>query len=321
MSDKRILFIFTRTPLHVGAGSSVGAIDQPVQRERHTGFPIIPASSLKGSIAVQWPSNLENGARVITKPKDGESGKFCVEQVHESSWLFGSDDDRVAFSGSVLLGEARILAFPVRSARGCFAWVTSPLILERACRDGVIESSVISDFLGATARESSESDGVAFFDKNGPLAFGDKIVLEDYTFSGSEGGDIKRLGEAFAELLDDPVWSTVRERLVMLSNGMMSFFARSACEVAQHVRINNDTGVAEPGALFNQENVPSETLFYSVVHGTPSRVPAGDFKGRSGDDALEEFERKVAGGESFQFGGDASTGLGFCSLSLSKGKN
>ncbi|MBI4025772.1 MAG: hypothetical protein HY360_12380 [Verrucomicrobia bacterium] len=41
------LIILTRTPLHVGAGSSVGAIDQPVMRERHTGFPIIPGSALK----------------------------------------------------------------------------------------------------------------------------------------------------------------------------------------------------------------------------------------------------------------------------------
>ena len=53
MSKTRILYLFTRTPLHVGAGSSVGAIDQPVQRERHTGFPVIPASSLKGSFADQ----------------------------------------------------------------------------------------------------------------------------------------------------------------------------------------------------------------------------------------------------------------------------
>jgi CRISPR-associated protein Cmr4 len=51
---QRNLLIFTRTPLHVGAVSSVGAIDQPIQRERHTGFPIIPGSSLKGCFADQW---------------------------------------------------------------------------------------------------------------------------------------------------------------------------------------------------------------------------------------------------------------------------
>ena len=68
---QKLLYIFTRTPLHVGAGASVGAIDQPVQRERHTGFPISPASSLKGSFVDLWEANLTQGdeqfLRVTTK--------------------------------------------------------------------------------------------------------------------------------------------------------------------------------------------------------------------------------------------------------------
>lgn len=44
----KILYLFTRTPLHVGSGSSVGAIDLPIQRERHSRHPIIPGSSIKG---------------------------------------------------------------------------------------------------------------------------------------------------------------------------------------------------------------------------------------------------------------------------------
>jgi hypothetical protein len=75
---------------------------------------------------------------------------------------------------------------------------------------------------------------------------------------------------ALAGLLDDPVWKEVANRLVILSNGMMSFFAQNACEVAQHVRIDDETGTAAGGALFNQENVPSETLFYSVLHALPA---------------------------------------------------
>ncbi|MDA1278093.1 MAG: RAMP superfamily CRISPR-associated protein [Verrucomicrobia bacterium] len=67
------MFLFTRTPLHIGAGASVGAIDQPIQRERHTGFPIIPATGLKGSFADQWPTTLRNEedktARVVERAK------------------------------------------------------------------------------------------------------------------------------------------------------------------------------------------------------------------------------------------------------------
>lgn len=50
----KIMSIFTRTPLHVGCGSSVGAVDQPVVRERHTGYPVIPGSAIKGVLADLW---------------------------------------------------------------------------------------------------------------------------------------------------------------------------------------------------------------------------------------------------------------------------
>ena len=50
----QVLAIFTRTPLHVGCGSSVGAVDQPVVREHHTGYPVIPGSALKGVLADLW---------------------------------------------------------------------------------------------------------------------------------------------------------------------------------------------------------------------------------------------------------------------------
>ena len=84
--------------------------------------------------------------------------------------------------------------------------------------------------------------------------------------------------------------------------------------MAQHVRISDETGTAEGGALFNQENVPSETLFYSVIQFFPGRGEKS--KDKKPDDAVTEFSAKLAG-QVFQFGGDASTGLGYCTVKLS----
>ena len=125
---QNVLTLFTRTPLHVGAGSSVGAIDQPVIRERHTRFPVIPGSSLKGVL------------RDMVQENEGEK---------EASWLFGwdkyektveaqqqSDKKNVTtLPGIFSIGEGKLLAFPVRSAKGCFAWITCPTILARLKRD------------------------------------------------------------------------------------------------------------------------------------------------------------------------------------------
>jgi len=310
----RLLYLFTRTPLHVGAGSSVGAIDQPIQRERHTGFPIIPASSLKGSFADQWNDSLGQA------DKNGRHWR----EAGEAAWLFGSDDakEEKAAAGALLFGEARLLAFPIRSAKGSYAWITSPLLLRRAARDGVIAESDIPAF-----PPENDADGKALFSKSGPLALpNDKLVLEEYTFShtGSDETKLKSTAEALQKLLpDDPVWKEVASRLAILSDGQMSFFATTACEVAQHVRISDETGTADPGGLFNQENVPSEALFYALVHATDSRLKGKAYAGtaftdKKAEDAINTFCSKVTEKKVFQFGGDASTGLGYCTVCLAE---
>ena len=89
-----------RTGMHIGGSSSfsaIGAVDSPVIRDPLTGRPIVPGSSLKGVLADLW--NDENFKRT----SDGEE-------------LFGKTDSKDAKAGQLLVGESRVLAFPVRSA-------------------------------------------------------------------------------------------------------------------------------------------------------------------------------------------------------------
>lgn len=309
----KILLLFTRTPLHVGAGSSVGAIDQPVIRERHTGFPVVPATSLKGTFADEW--NVRNGDGKIERSGDGQ-------------WLFGSTDANSAWAGALQFSEARLIAFPLRSARGSFAWITCSLMLARASRDGVSGIKALAE-AEAKCFANSDGDSRASFAADGPLALKAKdgssgktqIVLEEYTFT--HAGELPdSLTSELAKLLpEDSVWTEIKDRLVILSNGMMSYFAKNACEVAQHVRIDDETGTAAGGALFNQENVPSETMFYSVLHALDERTPdKAKEDRRKAKAALETFHAKVGERKVFQFGGDASTGLGFCTVKLNEAK-
>ncbi|MGB7748372.1 MAG: type III-B CRISPR module RAMP protein Cmr4 [Verrucomicrobiia bacterium] len=311
MNNARILYLFTRTPLHVGAGASVGAIDQPIIRERHTGFPIIPATTLKGVFADEWTE--------IVSEKKGTDGKEIEElvgrRVDDGKWLFGETDANNAVAGALQFSEAKLLAFPVRSAKGSFAWITSPLILRRFARDIQSGAAILP------VHEPADAEAIYA----GPaLDLGGKIVLEEYTFTQLKNGssvlplpdDLKK---EFGNILsDDPVWKEVASRLVIVSDGMMSFFAQNACEVAQHVRINDATGTAAGGALFNQENVPSETLFYTVLNffDERSRTKKKEVL-RPAAKAVSIFDAKLsAKGQVFQFGGDASTGLGFCTVAL-----
>ena len=314
----KILYLFTRTPLHVGAGASVGAIDQPIQRERHTGFPIIPATSLKGSFADHW----NEGLHAEEADKEGKVKRVRVTKggaIAEAAWLFGSDNDKPAFAGSLIFSEARVLAFPIRSAKGSYAWITCPLMLQRAKRDGVIAD---------TTSITEPKDDEAIFKSEGPLALSVKVkgvdrtqvVLEEYTFTNTDTYP-EALAQELAALLKDDLYKSIADRLVILSNGMMSHFVSTTCEIAQHVRISDETGTAEEGGLFNQENVPADTLFYSLLSATKSRVPTGELKDKPATQALAAFETKLKDAHrTFQFGGDASTGLGFCTVSLNETK-
>lgn len=307
----KILYLFTRTPLHVGAGASVGAIDQPIQRERHTGFPIIPGSSLKGSFADAWNDGLKDeepdSQGKVSRVRVTKKGEHA-----EAAWLFGSDNDKSAYAGSLLFSEARVLAFPIRSAKGSFAWITCPMMLQHAARDGVITVKIPNE----------PNDDQATFKTNGPLALDvngiKQIVLEEYCFKHSNDSS-PDLGETLADLVADDIWKHVKDRLVILSNGMMSHFVSTTCEIAQHVHINDETGTADDGGLFNQENVPADTLFYSVLNATAGR---GEFfKVKTAAEALNSFAAKVkAANDVFQFGGDASTGLGFCTVTINEKK-
>ena len=285
--QSKILYLFTRTPLHVGAGSSVGAIDQPVQRERHTGFPVIPGSSIKGTLA--------DGCEFIVRDEVGrvqiDADRNASARTHLGAQLFGlgagkAENDN-GQAGSISFGEAQLLAFPVRSAKGCFAWLTSPLALKRWQRASGIEFEI------SAPSESNQ----AYFSKS-ILGEDSAALFEDYVFE--HAGEFHGANRLAESIKVDGLWSDLAgAHLALVSDDILSHFARTACEVAQHVVIDDETGTAKDGLLFNQENVPAETLFFATLYGKS----AADLN-------------QLAIPNPIQLGGDATTGLGFCSTLL-----
>lgn len=271
----KLLTIFTRSPLHVGAGSSVGAVDQPVVRERHTGFPVIPGSALKGVLADLWLDWSDK-----EKPKRDNDGIK----------ILGSEDNSAAKAGSLLIGEGKLVAFPIRSAKGCWAWLTCPLVLNRLG----IASGAVPETEGTFAPEA--------------LMLGDSVVFEEYPLK-VVGAVPKPVADACLRFSDEPIWKdNLAKHLAVVSDEMFQYFAQNACEIANHNRIDDKTGVVAKGALFSQENVPSETMFVSELN----TREAEDF---------EKLEAKLKNENSLlQIGADMTTGLGWCSVVLKEVK-
>ncbi|QBG48947.1 type III-B CRISPR module RAMP protein Cmr4 [Verrucomicrobia bacterium S94] len=281
---KMTMTLFARTPVHVGAGNSVGAVDSPIQRERHTRIPIIPGSSLKGVLADLWNEKDSNG-KWVRSP----TGKELFGEDEGGKKVDGKEIQ--AKAGSLLIGEARVLAFPVRSAKGMFAWITCPLVLERFARDRDIQCP---DLPALTENQCLSS---------GSILLENTAVLEEYRIESV--GDANAIVELLKSVCSDSVWSSMPERLVVLSNDLFSYFVEQACEVVSRIRINDETGVVAKGALFNQEQVPSETLFYSAIFVDDTKIP----------DAEDKLKDMLSAGF-LQVGGDASTGLGYCSVEV-----
>ena len=288
MNKSAILYLFTRTPLHVGAGASVGAMDQPVQRERPTGFPIIPGSSIKGVLR----------DAVERDPQFGES---------RAATIFGLQENAGFFS----FGDAKVLAFPIRSARGSFAFITCPLALERFRREH-----------GGLDKLPNPVTSVPAESKDMHCLSGDKVtitrggqtgvVLEEYRFN-LDGPFPPEWEAALLSLLDDTVLQVGQGRFVLLNTGDFSHFVRTACEVNQHVSIDDATGTAKGKALFDLEAVPAETLFFAPLTSLPrpQAMPPERL-----DEEIKALSGLLDSKKVLQFGGDGTTGLGFCTVTL-----
>lgn len=280
------LVLFTCTPLHVGAGASVGIVDLPIIRESHTGYPVIPGTSLKGVLADLW-----NGELVDKETKDGKKIKQRGEKS-DVELLFGADNAEKAKSGKLLIGESKVVAFPVRSARGGFAWVTCPLALGRVYRD--LGDTLELQAIGTDACLAASS-----------LKFDDgSVILEEYCLKAS--ADVPQaVVDMLKNLCDDTLWKNeLGSHLAIVSDEMFKYFVENTCEIAQHVKINDETGTATDGALFNQENVPAETLFFTVLY-------------ENADGCFDKLDKKLKEVNNLiQVGADATTGLGWCSATL-----
>jgi CRISPR-associated protein Cmr4 len=119
-----VLGLYTETPLHCGAEGGTGYVDLPIQRERHTQYPVIPGSTIKGVLRDEL--TLDEAARRKVFGEGEEETPTPAEG--------GEKAKKPGIPGSVSFGDGILVAFPVRSSGAPFHWVTCPFALERAFR-------------------------------------------------------------------------------------------------------------------------------------------------------------------------------------------
>ncbi len=318
-------FMFrTISSLHAGSGNDLGIIDLPIQREKHTSFPKVESSSLKGALREAFETKLNKDKEeflnnFINIEKQNEfNEKRTFNYDYSIHLAFGYDeselndaiknkfDDNKEFSGALGFSDARLLFFPVRSAKGVFAWITCPLILKRfqeemqMCGNKIsmnvpnVKIGEVSTFIGNT---------ISINNKN--------VVLEEYTFE--EKQDLK---------LDEFIkyFPQVEEKLAVLGDDDFKDFVNLSTEVITRTKIDNSTGTVAKGALFNEEYLPSETIMYFLVFASPifqKEDKKGIFKQNGNAEevlVMDFFEKSLP--EIVQLGGNATIGKGIVKTSV-----
>jgi CRISPR-associated protein Cmr4 len=287
-----ICTFYAVSPIHAGSGASFAAVDLPIQRERHTNWPHIQASGVKGAMRAHY--------RDFAEDKDKSLINFLFgydkdDVVHQNSYNSNREeknrfDVKDNFPGAVAFSDAKLLAFPVRSNEAPFVWVTCPAVLNRLSNDlSFAGLSAIDDDIPHITKEDARC-----------LAGGieGNVILEDMVVTVTKSAIDNLIPENFPKM----------DKLLLVSDEVFKYAVDSCTEIQTHIKIDSKTGTADGTALWYQELLPADSVLYSVVYYSRAvfdNTLQADTVRQHVEDIITKF---------MQIGGDETLGRGICKI-------
>lgn len=314
MNNAQLTFVHALSALHAGVGQGAGVIDLPIAREKATGLPFLPGSSIKGALRTR--------AFLEAREKNAEN----LETLY--TCIFGpeSNDGPDARASMVQFSDQKLLLLPVRSLAGTFAWVTSPYILRRLARDikdlGPSQQELPST-IPDVAKEFclvTHNDAAIIM----PIKDKKQVYLEDLELCVKEGDEQQTITRKWADWIgghvfpQDAEWQNMlKARFCVVHDDVFNFLITTATEVSARIRLQENSKTVVDGGLWYEEALPTETILSGIVMATPHK----DEKVRNilGYDLTPEriFKALAAlGNTAIQLGGKATVGRGFCRVLL-----
>jgi CRISPR-associated protein Cmr4 len=283
--NARLLFVHALSPLHAGTGQGVGAIDLPIAREKATGLPYLPGSSLKGTL------------------RDA-----CADQATRKK-VFGPETTGAdEHAGSVQFSDQRLLLLPIRSLTGTFAWVTSPYILRRLIRDAQDApiTSLPSDV------PSPSDDACTVSDQGCQISHNNQVILEDLDLTADPRSNAREWAQWIGKQVfpNEPEWQQMLiKRFGVVHDDVLSFLLETATEITARIKLLEDAKTVKKGGLWYEEALPTETILSGLVVATPVKATR--------EEVFTTLTTLM--GKPLQFGGKATVGRGLCRLQMTGG--
>ncbi|HEX7185877.1 MAG TPA: type III-B CRISPR module RAMP protein Cmr4 [Thermoanaerobaculia bacterium] len=297
-SEIGVLGLYTETPLHCGAEGGTGYVDLPIQRERHTHYPVIPGSTVKGVL------------------RDELAGGLTGEQIDA---VFGKEvaDGKSTIPGSVSFGDGVLVAFPIRSSGAPFHWVTCPFVLERVYRALGVQQKVQSPGAGQAWAKEGGKDSHVLLEEIRLTRVADAAFFTD-----DAGSPVSRLLDLLPEEEKGFGYtrSIFRDRLLIVSDKDFKELVETGTDVVARIKLTalgTTTNIPDgehteiqgndrKGNMFVEELVPPEALFLASLRGD----------GRWTDALVQALKARPV----IRLGGDETVGRGVTHMSYVPGK-
>jgi CRISPR-associated protein Cmr4 len=241
--------------------------------------------------------------------------------------VFGPENSDESYASAISFLDARILLFPVKSLKGIFAWVTCPMVLERFIEDLKFmefsqEELINHGFMmeNLSSLENTVPEGSNLLINN------NVVILEEYTFQVKENPNTKKIAEFIAQNIfkenEHSFWKEkLKKDLIILSDDDFEQFVTNSTEIITRTKIDDKTGTVETGALWTEEYLPQETIFYSIAFSSPIRSENKGLLAGNNNNTDEEAEKVMSffeGGlpKVIQIGGNQTLGKGIVRIQI-----
>lgn len=321
-SNNNLLILTCESPTHVGSGSNLGLIDGPIQREKHTNYPKIESSSLKGPIRENFEVRAKASNNIKYQILIHQT--FGYDNSENNNGVKKAFENNESFMGALNIQDAKILLFPVKSVKGIFVWITCPDVIKTFIRSlkiaGANETNINIEIKENTVTKTSDKILIQ-------KAAEKYVVLEEYSIKVEQNNACENLANFLSEnILNDPYRKEkIKNKLVVVSDDTFKHFVTMGTEVITRIKINNDTGTAQGGALFNEEYLSAETVLYSIVSSNNVFSDVKDADNNNNNYKTWErgtFAKDVMGffttnlPKYFQIGGNKTLGKGLVSTNI-----
>lgn len=314
-----LLVLYTETNIHTGTGQSTGAIDNPIDRERHTDYPVFQGSGLKGALRSLAREKADDEKSGIIKEDINKLFGYLDKDDKRTDEEKKKDNDNDKYAGAITPSQANILAFPVRSLNDVFVWVTCPLVLDRLAR--VLERAKLDNngFKLSDELKTKIANGNQFSVNNNLT--GD-IILEDLPFQNVEVEDdligiINTIAENLIPDKLEGVADRFKKNTLLVSDEDFTYFVKNTTEVRARNKLTEQKTTGEGGNLWYEESLPRDCLFYSVVLCEKTKDKDKSYKVEDVSGKLKE----IIDNGYIQIGGNETLGMGWCATKLYPNKD